>query len=140
MDKEYCWTEDCLWQGKTTSSVKDLLEYHFVLHKSHIYCSGIEPEKPSADYLSYNTADISINYYNKLKREDDADNVQGPKEYTDMYVSCKIFSTAITGHSGRAVRHEMSSLARTLGSWVRITLEAWMSVCIYSVLCCSLCR
>jgi hypothetical protein len=26
-----------------------------------------------------------------------------------------------------------SSPARTLGSWVRIPLEAWMSVCVYSV-------
>jgi hypothetical protein len=28
------------------------------------------------------------------------------------------------------LRHEMSSLARTLGSWVRIPLEARMSVCV----------
>jgi hypothetical protein len=33
----------------------------------------------------------------------------------------------------RGVRHQLSSLARTLGSWVRIPLEAWMSVCVYSV-------
>jgi hypothetical protein len=33
----------------------------------------------------------------------------------------------------RGLRHELSSLARTLGSWVRIPLEAWMSVCVYSV-------
>jgi hypothetical protein len=31
-------------------------------------------------------------------------------------------------------RHdELSSPAQTLGSWVRIPLEAWMSVCVYSV-------
>jgi hypothetical protein len=30
-------------------------------------------------------------------------------------------------------KHELSPLARTLGSWVRIPLEAWMSVCVYSV-------
>jgi hypothetical protein len=30
------------------------------------------------------------------------------------------------------VRREITSLARTLGSWVRITLEAWMSICVYS--------
>jgi hypothetical protein len=29
--------------------------------------------------------------------------------------------------------HEMFSLARTLGSWVRIPLKAWMSVCVYSM-------
>jgi hypothetical protein len=31
------------------------------------------------------------------------------------------------------IRHEMSSPARTLGSWVRIPLKAWMFVCVYSV-------
>jgi hypothetical protein len=33
----------------------------------------------------------------------------------------------------RGLRHEMSSLVRTLGSWVRIPLKGWMSVCVYSV-------
>jgi hypothetical protein len=34
----------------------------------------------------------------------------------------------------RGLRHELSPLARTLGSWVRITLKAWMlNVCVYSV-------
>jgi hypothetical protein len=32
----------------------------------------------------------------------------------------------------RGLRHELSSFAQTLGSWVRIPLEAWMSVCVYS--------
>jgi hypothetical protein len=36
-------------------------------------------------------------------------------------------------HLGHGVRHEPSSPARTLGSWIRISLEAWMSVCVYSV-------
>jgi hypothetical protein len=33
----------------------------------------------------------------------------------------------------RGVRHELSSPAQTLASWVRIPLEAWMSVFVYSV-------
>jgi hypothetical protein len=33
----------------------------------------------------------------------------------------------------RGLRHELSSLARTLGSGVRIPLKAWMSVFVYSV-------
>jgi hypothetical protein len=33
----------------------------------------------------------------------------------------------------RGLRHELCSLARSLGSWVRIPLKAWMSVCFYSV-------
>jgi hypothetical protein len=39
----------------------------------------------------------------------------------------------------RGLRHEMSSLARTLGSWVLIPLKAWMFVYVYSV-CVVLCR
>jgi hypothetical protein len=31
------------------------------------------------------------------------------------------------------LKHELSSLARTLGSWVRIKLKAWKFVCFYSV-------
>jgi hypothetical protein len=30
----------------------------------------------------------------------------------------------------RGLRHELSSLARMLGSWVRIPLKAWMFVCV----------
>jgi hypothetical protein len=33
----------------------------------------------------------------------------------------------------RGLRHELSSPPQTLGSCVRIPLEAWMSVCVYSV-------
>jgi hypothetical protein len=36
-------------------------------------------------------------------------------------------------HWPSSLRHELSSLAGTLGSWVRIPLKAWMSVCVYSV-------
>jgi hypothetical protein len=36
------------------------------------------------------------------------------------------------------LRHELSSLAPSLASWVRILLEAWMSVYVYSV-CAVLC-
>jgi hypothetical protein len=32
-----------------------------------------------------------------------------------------------------AARSKASSLAGTLGSWVLISLKAWMSVCVYSV-------
>jgi hypothetical protein len=32
----------------------------------------------------------------------------------------------------RSLRHEMSSPTRTLGSWVRNPLKAWMSVCVCS--------
>jgi hypothetical protein len=33
----------------------------------------------------------------------------------------------------RGLRHELPSLARTLESWVWIPVEAWMSMCVYSV-------
>jgi hypothetical protein len=41
----------------------------------------------------------------------------------------------------RGLRHKLSSLARTLESWVRILLKTWMSVCAYILyLCCPMCR
>jgi hypothetical protein len=41
----------------------------------------------------------------------------------------------------RGLRCELSSLARTLRSWVWIPLKAWMSVCAFILcLCCSGCR
>jgi hypothetical protein len=42
----------------------------------------------------------------------------------------------------RGLRHVLSSLARKLGSWVRIQLEAWKSLlCAFILcLCCSMCR
>jgi hypothetical protein len=33
----------------------------------------------------------------------------------------------------RGLRHELSSPARTLGSWVRTPLEEWMFACVYSM-------
>jgi hypothetical protein len=41
----------------------------------------------------------------------------------------------------RGLRHEPSSFSRTLGSWIRIPLKEWMSVCAF-ILClyCSVCR
>jgi hypothetical protein len=40
----------------------------------------------------------------------------------------------LADHSGHAVlRHEPSSPAQTLVSWVRIPLKAWMSICVYFV-------
>jgi hypothetical protein len=42
----------------------------------------------------------------------------------------------------RGLRYKLSSLARKLGSWVRIPLKTWMSVsCAFILcLCCSVCR
>jgi hypothetical protein len=48
--------------------------------------------------------------------------------------SCTIL---LTTHSRsqwpRGIRHEMYSPAQTRGAWVRIALEAWMSVCLFCV-------
>jgi hypothetical protein len=42
----------------------------------------------------------------------------------------------LADHSDRrGLRHEPSSPARTLGSSVRIPLEAWLSLCVYSCVC-----
>jgi hypothetical protein len=54
-------------------------------------------------------------------------------------VKCTIYETLLNDlrdkHSRwqcpRGLRHQLSSPAWTLGSWVRIPLEAWMSVCAF---------
>jgi hypothetical protein len=46
--------------------------------------------------------------------------------YPYIYVACR-------SQWLRVLRHELSSPARTLGSWVRAPLQAWMFVCVYSV-------
>jgi hypothetical protein len=44
-------------------------------------------------------------------------------------------------HWLRSLRRELSSLTRTLGSWVGIPLKAWMFVCAFILcLCCRVCR
>jgi hypothetical protein len=55
----------------------------------------------------------------------------------------KIILTKWTGSRwqwSRGLRHELSSLARTLGSWILIPLKAWMSCELPFCLCCSVCR
>jgi hypothetical protein len=47
--------------------------------------------------------------------------------------SVQIYIADIRSCRPRGLRHELFSPAQTLGSWVRIPLEAWMYVCIYSV-------
>jgi hypothetical protein len=46
---------------------------------------------------------------------------------------CMVLAVMHRSQWSRGLRHEMSSPAWTLGSWVRIPLEAWMFVCVYSV-------
>jgi hypothetical protein len=42
--------------------------------------------------------------------------------------------SAIISPTPAGLRHGPSSFAQTLGSWVRIPLKAWLSVCVYSVI------
>jgi hypothetical protein len=48
----------------------------------------------------------------------------------DLFI-CSLFNGC--SQWPRGVRLKLSSLARTQGSCVRIALQAWMSVCVYSV-------
>jgi hypothetical protein len=52
-----------------------------------------------------------------------------------IYIIGLFAAVCITSRSWwpRGIRHELFSPAQTLGSWVRILLKAWMSVCVYSV-------
>jgi hypothetical protein len=55
--------------------------------------------------------------------------------YLNLYVYVHIKSRS---QWPRGLRHELSSLAPTLGSWIRIPLNAWMSVCAF-ILCVLFC-
>jgi hypothetical protein len=65
----------------------------------------------------------------------------------NSHATCSIFITRFTVsvmkycHSQwpRRLRHELSSLSRTLGSWVRIPLNAWMPVCAFILCLCQPC-
>jgi hypothetical protein len=73
-------------------------------------------------------ADLQVK---KMWREDSVENLsQGA--YTGITLKC---SDVLYCQSQwpRRLSHGLCSRAQTLGSWVRIPLEAWMSVCIYSV-------
>jgi hypothetical protein len=51
-------------------------------------------------------------------------------------ITIKFFFCTCAGcqlHWPRGLRHEPFWTARTVGTWIRIPLEAWMSVCVYSV-------
>jgi hypothetical protein len=60
-----------------------------------------------------------------------------PVIHSEPFRSIHLTYTAIVSadHSDRprGLRQEMFTPARTLGSWVRIPLEAWMSVCLFCV-------
>jgi hypothetical protein len=56
---------------------------------------------------------------------------------TSMGYTCPL-GIASRSQWPRGLGHELSSLARTLGSWVRTPLKAWLSVhlfCVYVVVC-----
>jgi hypothetical protein len=60
-----------------------------------------------------------------------------PRFYSQYFKNCDIFCTIDDARCrsqwSHGLSHEPSSSARTLGSWVPVPLEAWMSVCVYSV-------
>jgi hypothetical protein len=67
-----------------------------------------------------------------------------PLTFTSLHAEMKNI-WAVTPRSqsqlSRGLRHELSSLARTLVSWVRIPLKSWLFVYAFiPCLCCPLCR
>jgi hypothetical protein len=54
----------------------------------------------------------------------------------EFYFKVHIYAYSDHNFRPRGLRHELSSPARTLGSWVRIPLKSWMFVCVYSVFVC----
>jgi hypothetical protein len=53
--------------------------------------------------------------------------------FNDALISSDYIASMSPSEWPRGLKHEPSSPARILGLWVRIPLEAWMSVCVYSV-------
>jgi hypothetical protein len=53
----------------------------------------------------------------------------------------KAYASLCRSQWPHVLTHQMSSLTRTLGSWVRIPFKAWMSACAFFLcLCCRVCR
>jgi hypothetical protein len=54
---------------------------------------------------------------------------------------CFLYPRQVFAITVAARSKALSSLARTLGPWVRIILEAWLSLCAFILcLCCFVCR
>jgi hypothetical protein len=53
-----------------------------------------------------------------------------------MYTFYVSLTTERRSQWPRGLSYEQSCLSRTLGTWVRIPLKTWMSVCVYSVCVC----
>jgi hypothetical protein len=54
--------------------------------------------------------------------------------YKPMFsVFCMSMKVCLRSECRRGLRHELSSPAQSLGTWVRISLEAWMSVSLFRV-------
>jgi hypothetical protein len=68
--------------------------------------------------------------------------VQAPEEITDISsIVLGEVKLSLPTTVPRGLRHELSLLARTLGSWVRIPLKTWMFVRAFILcLCCPVCR
>jgi hypothetical protein len=72
-----------------------------------------------------------------------ADRLQENRKHTDRWTALFVAPTALTKLFSPVVqrrsqwpcglKHELSSPAPTLNSWVRIPLEAWMFMCVYSL-------
>jgi hypothetical protein len=60
-------------------------------------------------------------------------NVRKTKQRKCGWISQSVCGSSPVTVSARYRRHELSSPDRTLGAWVRIPIETWMSVCVYSV-------
>jgi hypothetical protein len=86
--------------------------------------SGLSPLIPA--FLCEFTSNKRLLFYFSLSQWDFF--------FKEMKTRFFIFQTPTTAdHSDAVLRHELSSFARTLGSWVQIPLKVWKSVCAYSV-------
>jgi hypothetical protein len=145
--------------GETEVFRENLPQCHFIYHKSHMTWPGANPGrrsgKPAINNLSYGTA-ISVKYILILSFHLRLDLPYGfPTKipYAFLFFAMRAtFPVHLIIHDlviliifgeeyklrspsqwARGLRREMSSPSWALGSWIRIPLEAWISVCVYFV-------
>jgi hypothetical protein len=111
-------------------------KFRRALGSSHIVIPELRAMRPASFQLVFDSYSCScaccFQPYN-LTRWGSAIYYQYHWPHSRMIQYDKVRANASRSRWRRGLRHELSSLTRTLGSWVRIPFKAWMSVSVYSV-------